>query len=158
MVNHLHGCKPALLPFILTLCLGAASPPTAEPQLSHSAGSNPFATKSDGPTTQTRNPQLNAPQPPDSLFGPLFDAVQHAKLYPDQKTFADAVPRQAPAAILAAYQQQKQQAGFDLKRFVAAHFDLPEASQGWQPARESAPAYRRAVADFDAQNGYCTSL
>ena len=138
LADHYHGCKPALLPFVLTLCLGAAlpaaaAPPTAEPQLSHSAGANPFAAKPDGLTTQTCSPRANAPLPPDRLFGPLFDAVQRGKLYPDQKTFADAVPRQAPAAILAAYQQQQGQAGFDLKRFVAAHVNVPEASKGWQP-------------------------
>ena len=32
------------------------------------------------------------PQPPDILLGPLFNDVQNAKLFPDQKTFADAVP------------------------------------------------------------------
>lgn len=30
---------------------------------------------------------------PDILLGPLFNDVQSAKLFPDQKTFADAVPK-----------------------------------------------------------------
>lgn len=138
LADHIHGCKPAQLSFVLALCLGSTLPATAvtpavEPLISPSAGGNPFADRPADLTTETRGPRLDAPQPPDTLFGPLFDAVQRAKLYPDQKTFADAVPRQAPAAILAAYRQQYQQAGFDLKRFVEARFDLPAASKGWQP-------------------------
>ncbi len=74
-----------------------------------------------------------APQPPDILFGALFADVQQAKIYPDQKTFADAVPRREPAAILAAYQQQKQQAGFDLKRFTDAEFTLPAEGAPYHP-------------------------
>lgn len=35
----------------------------------------------------------NLPQAPDALLGPLFTDVQSAKLFPDQKTFADAVPK-----------------------------------------------------------------
>ena len=35
------------------------------------------------------------PQPPDILLGPLFNDVQNAKLFPDQKTFADAEKRGA---------------------------------------------------------------
>ena len=41
------------------------------------------------------------PQPPDILLGPLFNDVQNAKLFPDQKTFADAVPNSDPLMILA---------------------------------------------------------
>lgn len=36
------------------------------------------------------------PQPPDILLGPLFNDVQNAKLFPDQKTFADAIPNSDP--------------------------------------------------------------
>ncbi|NDL63366.1 alpha,alpha-trehalase TreA [Acerihabitans arboris] len=74
-----------------------------------------------------------APQPPDILFGPLFEAVQQAKIFPDQKTFADAVPRENPATILAQYQQQRAQAGFDLKRFVDTHFILPTEGKPYHP-------------------------
>ncbi|MEA9393446.1 alpha,alpha-trehalase TreA [Acerihabitans sp. TG2] len=63
--------------------------------------------------------------PPDVVFGPLFADVQRAKIYPDQKIFADAVPNAKPAQILAEYQRQKKQPGFDLKRFTDAHFTLP---------------------------------
>jgi alpha,alpha-trehalase len=48
-----------------------------------------------------------------------------AGLFPDQKTFADAVPREPPSAIMAEYDREKPLAGFDLKAFVDRHFDKP---------------------------------
>ena len=50
------------------------------------------------------------PQPPDILLGPLFNDVQNAKLFPDQKTFADAVPNSDPLMILADYRMQQTRA------------------------------------------------
>ncbi len=47
-------------------------------------------------------------------------------IFPDQKTFADCVPRSAPAAILADYDRQRGRPGFDLRAFVASHFLIPE--------------------------------
>lgn len=57
------------------------------------------------------------PQPPDILLGPLFNDVQSVKLFPDQKTFADAVPNSDPLMILADYRMQRNQSGFDLRHF-----------------------------------------
>ncbi|CCG87037.1 alpha,alpha-trehalase TreA [Erwinia piriflorinigrans] len=75
---------------------------------------------------QEDQPVFNAiPQPPDVRLGPLFSAVQAANLYPDQKTFADAIPKSDPMMILSDWQMQKMQRNFDLKRFVAANFSLP---------------------------------
>jgi len=73
------------------------------------------------------------PQPPDIRLGPLFHAVQAAKLFPDQKTFADAVPKSNPASILADWQMQKSQRNFDLKRFVNANFTLPAEGEKYVP-------------------------
>ena len=73
------------------------------------------------------------PQPPDVRLGPLFNAVQQAQFYPDQKTFADAVPKYDPASILADWQMQKNQRSFDLKRFVASNFTLPAAGEKYVP-------------------------
>ncbi len=70
-----------------------------------------------------------APVPPDEAYPQLFAAVQEAKLFDDQKLFADAVPRSAPAAIRADYLAQRAQPGFDLRRFVDAHFTLPQPAQ-----------------------------
>ncbi|MCX8961611.1 alpha,alpha-trehalase TreA [Erwinia psidii] len=74
-----------------------------------------------------------SPQPPDILFGPLFQEVQVAKIFSDQKTFADAVAKSNPSLIVADWQMQKSQHGFDLKRFVAANFILPGDGKAYQP-------------------------
>ncbi|HEX4618405.1 MAG TPA: alpha,alpha-trehalase TreF, partial [Steroidobacteraceae bacterium] len=46
-------------------------------------------------------------------------------LYPDGKTFADAVPREPPAKILASYRAARPDSAETLRRFVEAHFELP---------------------------------
>jgi len=47
----------------------------------------------------------------------------------DDKVFPDAVPKAAPAAILAEYHAQRPESPEALRRFVASHFTLPsEAS------------------------------
>ena len=72
-------------------------------------------------------------QPPDILFGPLFNDVQTAKLFPDQKTFADAVPKNDPQTILADYHMQRKQSGFDLRHFVDVNFTLPAEKEKYVP-------------------------
>ncbi|MGA4521321.1 alpha,alpha-trehalase [Citrobacter portucalensis] len=73
------------------------------------------------------------PAPPDILLGPLFNDVQTAKLFPDQKTFADAVPNSDPLMILADYRMQKNQSGFDLSHFVEVNFTLPKDGEKYVP-------------------------
>ncbi len=73
------------------------------------------------------------PQPPDILLGPLYPAVQSAKLFPDQKTFADALPKYDPSAILADWQMQKSQRSFDLKYFISTNFTLPDDGAHYIP-------------------------
>jgi alpha,alpha-trehalase len=65
------------------------------------------------------------PAPPSLEFGELFRAVQMAGLFPDQKTFADAIPDEPPAKLMADYERQKRLPGFDLKAFVDRHFAQP---------------------------------
>ena len=65
------------------------------------------------------------PAPPSELYGDLFVAVQMQQIFPDQKTFVDAVPTSDPATIVQQYEQSKGQSNFDLKQFVLAHFTLP---------------------------------
>jgi alpha,alpha-trehalase len=65
------------------------------------------------------------PPPPEQLYGELFVAVQTGRIFEDQKLFVDATPRARPDVILAAYTESKGQAGFNLERFVAEHFELP---------------------------------
>ncbi|MDI5424858.1 hypothetical protein MJM99_32795, partial [Salmonella enterica subsp. enterica serovar Kentucky] len=47
----------------------------------------------------------------------------NAKLFPDQKTFADAIPNSDPLMILADYRMQRNQSGFDLRHFVTGKAD-----------------------------------
>jgi alpha,alpha-trehalase len=65
------------------------------------------------------------PQPPSVVFGDLYRAVEMAQIFPDQKTFADAIPTAPPATILKDYAAQKGQPGFSLHDFVMAHFREP---------------------------------
>ena len=51
-------------------------------------------------------PAHGFPPTPAELFDGLFVAVQSARVYPDGKTFADAVPSAEPAQILEQYRRQ----------------------------------------------------
>jgi len=75
----------------------------------------------------------SAPQPPDVRLGPLYHAIQSAKFFPDQKTFADAVPKSDPTSILADWQMQKGQRNFDLRHFVNSNFILPTEGEKYVP-------------------------
>jgi alpha,alpha-trehalase len=70
------------------------------------------------------------PQPPQVLFQDLFSAVQTAHIYSDGKAFPDAVPRAAPADILAQFHAAKPDSPDALKQFVEAHFVLPAEVTG----------------------------
>lgn len=86
------------------------------------------------PASADDTPQIRTqPQPPDALLGPLFTDVQTAKLFPDQKTFADAVPKSDPLMILADYRMQRTQSGFDLLHFVKVNFVLPVEGEKYVP-------------------------
>ena len=58
-------------------------------------------------------------------LGPLFHDVQLARVFPDSKTFVDARPRSAPSEIAAQYLAARTTPGFDLRAFVAQHFEAP---------------------------------
>ena len=76
------------------------------------------------------------PEPPQVLFKELFDAVQSAQLFPDSKTFADAVPKSAPAEILARFRVAKPVSREALQGFVADNFLLPPQAGEPQPPTE----------------------
>ena len=77
------------------------------------------------------------PPPPSELYGDLFVAVQTQQIFPDQKTFVDAVPNSDPATIVQLYDQSKTQPNFDLKRFVLANFTLPSEPVITPPAGQT---------------------
>jgi alpha,alpha-trehalase len=61
---------------------------------------------------------------PSQLYGKLFEDVQMQRVFPDSKTFVDAIAKEAPAIIVQRYQEEKQEPGFDLASFVARNFNV----------------------------------
>lgn len=61
---------------------------------------------------------------PSHLYGRLFEDVQTQRVFPDSKTFVDALPNDAPAAIVQRYEQERGKAGFDLSAFVRQNFTV----------------------------------
>lgn len=66
-----------------------------------------------------------ATRSPADLFTDLFVQVQTLQVFPDSKTFADAVPRRMPSAIMAAYRREQPADRDALRRFVLREFVLP---------------------------------
>lgn len=62
---------------------------------------------------------------PVELYGELFEQVQLHDVFPDNKTFVDALPKAPPRVIVAEYARARDGADFDLRAFVARHFDPP---------------------------------
>ncbi len=87
------------------------------------------------------------PPSPDVVYGPLFDDVQCSRIFPDQKTFCDVVPRQPPADILREFAAARASGNgaVDLRRFVAAHFLVPETPVVVVPGPESLEAHLRTL-------------
>ena len=85
------------------------------------------------------------PPSPRQLYPGLFEAVQLGRVYPDGKTFVDALPKAPAATIRAAYRAQRTQAGFDLKAFTRTYFDAPVA--GTDTYRSNVAAGLRAHLD-----------
>ncbi|MCF0070475.1 alpha,alpha-trehalase TreA [Dyadobacter sp. CY261] len=62
---------------------------------------------------------------PEELYGSLFRDVQSSHIFPDSKTFADAIPLEDPVLIIEKYHQEKHQPDFDMESFVRGHFRMP---------------------------------
>lgn len=65
---------------------------------------------------------------PDEVFGDLFVEVQLKRVFPDNKTFVDCIPRRLPKEIMEDYNVEKGKAGFSLEEFVRANFEVPSAA------------------------------
>jgi alpha,alpha-trehalase len=65
-------------------------------------------------------------QSPDEIYGELFAQVQTTKVFPDDKTFTDCIPKTSIEEILTKYHTEKNVTGFDLKAFVYEYFTLPD--------------------------------
>lgn len=82
-------------------------------------------------------PVLATPAPPSDLYGPLYQAVEIEGVFPDSKTFADAVPRLPPARIVAEFSAHPLTDTAALKRFVLDRFDLPPAPATQPPGAKA---------------------
>ncbi|HEU0109382.1 MAG TPA: alpha,alpha-trehalase TreA [Flavisolibacter sp.] len=69
--------------------------------------------------------QAQTIQTPDVLWGQLFEEVQIKRIFKDNKTFVDAVPRFSRDVILKNYEQQKLSDSFNLASFVERNFIVP---------------------------------
>ncbi len=74
---------------------------------------------------------------PQTLYGPLFDAVQTRRLYEDPKDFTDALPLREPEEIVADYQAMAPMDDAALRRFVEANFDLSLRQTAMPTARDN---------------------
>lgn len=62
---------------------------------------------------------------PADIYGELFEQVQLNAVFPDSKTFVDALPNRPPEQVMKEYRELRVRPGFDLKRFVAERFSTP---------------------------------
>jgi alpha,alpha-trehalase len=62
--------------------------------------------------------------PPDKTYGELFKEIQLKRIFPDNKTFVDCIPKRKPADIMYDYGLMKGPK-FDLKKFVEDNFQVP---------------------------------
>ena len=117
-------------------------------------------TKTD--TWVSRNASAAGGYDPAHDLGPLFHDVQMARIFPDSKTLVDSRPLEDPSALKARYLAEKEQAGFDLKAFVAKWFAPPvpastvpgsAATTGMeQHIRDLWPLLTRAADSADARS------
>jgi alpha,alpha-trehalase len=61
---------------------------------------------------------------PSQLYGQLFEDVQMQSVFPDGKTFVDAVPHEAPAIVMQRYRDERGTPGFDVAAFVRRNFSV----------------------------------
>ena len=78
------------------------------------------------------------PTPADT-YQELFHQVQTRRIFPDGKTFVDAIPKRAPAKIMADYRARSRLSDAELKRFVSANFVVPSAGATEKPSAARPP-------------------
>ncbi len=82
---------------------------------------------------------------PAQLFGPLFVRVQMARVFPDGKTFVDAVPKAAPPVILQRFRKRDPRTRSALLRFVKENFTLPPPDRTRVPQTPTLQAHIAAL-------------
>lgn len=66
---------------------------------------------------------------PITTSGPLFEAVQRARVFEDSKYFVDCRPKTAPEHIIEKWGKQKDERDFSLRHFVEANFYPPDGDE-----------------------------
>jgi alpha,alpha-trehalase len=87
------------------------------------------------PVEESRSPARDAgsataevaPATPSQIYGDLFKRVQLETVFPDSKTFVDALPMRAPEQIMREYRDAASRDGFDLRAFVVSRFTPPQS-------------------------------
>ena len=123
---HFAFARHALAATFVSAVAGLATPVLAAPAASAAAAGQQATAPARAPASHPHVKSAAAtPAPPSESLGALYRAVELAHLFPDSKTFADMIPKEAPSHIVADYEAQRGQAGFDLRKFVDAHFAAP---------------------------------
>ncbi|HEY2349505.1 MAG TPA: trehalase family glycosidase, partial [Puia sp.] len=84
--------------------------------------------------------QFLQPATPDKIYGELFTEVQLKKVFSDEKTFVDCIPKRKAVDIMYDYGIQRGP-GFNLKKFVEENFELPQeikVGNKWDSAHDVA--------------------
>jgi alpha,alpha-trehalase len=70
-------------------------------------------------------------------LSPLYEAVQTSGLFADSKFFVDCTLKSEPHEIQEAYENAKDQPGFELRAFLETHFSFPEPLEtGYESAHK----------------------
>ena len=101
-------------------------------------------------------PSRQWPASPSQLYGALFNDVQMARVFPDSKTFADAVAKRDPRDIVLAYEREHTAPTFDLRAFVHREFDAADSRRLGVPhlaGRRRANAHRSFMVGAGSGSG-----
>lgn len=63
---------------------------------------------------------------PEEIYGSMFGEIHMMKLYPDSKTFTDAIPKIDVDEIKLEFRKRKNDPDFDGKAFVEEYWDVPK--------------------------------
>lgn len=122
---HLAFARHALAAALLTAASCVAAQPVAKPAAPARANASSTASMHTPASHPHAQSSPVVPAPPSQTLGELFRTVELAHVFPDSKTFADRIPKEDPARIVAAYEAARGQTGFDLRKFLDAHFSAP---------------------------------
>lgn len=78
-----------------------------------------------GAASAASAPETSRVPTPADIYSELFEQVQLNAVFPDSKSFVDALPNRPPAQVMSEYRELRGKPGFDLKRFVAERFSMP---------------------------------